>query len=195
MKIGILALQGAFIEHRQMLAKLDTQSFEIRQRSDLDQNPDLDGLIIPGGESTTMAKLLAELDLMQPLRAAIQNGLPTFGTCAGMILLSKGVTDSNQHNLDALDTTVRRNAFGRQLGSFYTTTQFADIGQVPATFIRAPYVEAVHTGNNIQPVVEILATVGDKIVAVRQGKVLATAFHPELSTNTKVHESFLALCV
>jgi 5'-phosphate synthase pdxT subunit len=183
MRIGILALQGAFIEHKQILDQLDIDSFQIRQLADLDLG--MDGLIIPGGESTTMAKLLVELDLLVPIRQAIQNGLPSFGTCAGLILLSKAVIGTKQSYLDALDTTVRRNAYGRQLGSFYTTTDFKGIGEVPATFIRAPYVEEAFGQ------AEVLAKVDHKIVAVRQQKVLATAFHPELSSDTRVHEYFL----
>ncbi|MDR3053228.1 MAG: pyridoxal 5'-phosphate synthase glutaminase subunit PdxT [Coriobacteriales bacterium] len=185
MNIGILALQGAFIEHRHALDALGARSFEIRQLADFD--PNMDGLIIPGGESTVIGKLLVELHLLEPLKRALASGLPIFGTCAGMILLSQRVANSDQHYLDALDTTVRRNAYGRQLASFQASTHFKGIGALCATFIRAPYVEQAG------PAVEVLATVDEKIVAVRQGSVLATAFHPELSPDTRVHEYFLKM--
>lgn len=183
MKIGVLALQGAFIEHIQMLQRLGTATKQIRQRADF--TDDLDGLILPGGESTVMGKLLRDLGLFQPLREAIVGGLPVFGTCAGMILLSRQIEGYAGNYLPALDTLVQRNAYGRQLGSFRTTATFAGLGQIPMVFIRAPYILAA------EPQVEILASVQGKVVAARQGTALATAFHPELTDDPQVHAYFL----
>ena len=183
MKIGVLALQGAFIEHRKTLDKLHTDSFEIRNRNDFDQP--MDGLILPGGESTTMDKLLHELNLFDPIKKSIEDGLPVFGTCAGMILLAKNVIDYKPH-FGIMDTTVKRNAYGRQLGSFYTEAEFKGLGQIPMTFIRAPYITAV--GENV----EVLSVVRHNIVAVREKNMLATAFHPELTDSTAVHQYFLS---
>lgn len=177
MRIAVLALQGAFIEHRQMLARLGVESFEVRQLRDWLQPKD--GLIIPGGESTTMMRLLRDLQLYDPIRKAIQEGLPTFGTCAGLILLD------SQH-LATMNIDARRNAYGRQLGSFHTEAAFRGLDhQVPMTFIRAPYINKVGDG------VEVLARVDDRIVAARQGRQLVTAFHPELDEDLSVHRLFL----
>jgi 5'-phosphate synthase pdxT subunit len=178
MRIAILALQGAFIEHEQMLQRLGVDTIEIRQRRDWMLPKD--GLILPGGESTVQMRLLNELGLYEPVRQAIAYGLPTFGTCAGMILLSEG-------RLGTMDFRVRRNAYGRQLGSFHTAGHVDGIGgDVPMTFIRAPYVEQVLTA-----VCKPIATVDGNIVAVRQGRQLATAFHPELDDDTRLHQAFL----
>ncbi len=182
MTVGILALQGAFAEHGQMLDKLNTAHFEIRQKKDLDQK--FDALILPGGESTVMGKLLRELDLYKVLREKICGGIPVFGTCAGLILLAGGV-EENQSCLGTMDIQVKRNAYGRQLGSFYAEEEFAGLGTIPMTFIRAPYIVSA------SPEVEILAKVDGKIVAARQGKQLVTAFHPELNADTGVHRFFL----
>jgi 5'-phosphate synthase pdxT subunit len=182
MRIGILALQGAFVEHAAMLDRLGAEHFEIRQRRDLDGG--MDGLILPGGESTTMRKLLRELDLFEPLRAQIAGGLPVFGTCAGLILLADTV-EGGEPCFGTMDVTAKRNAYGRQLGSFYTEAEFADQGRVPMTFIRAPYLAAV--GERATA----LATVDGRIVAAQQGKQLACAFHPELSDDLTVHRYFL----
>ena len=177
MRIAVLALQGAFIEHRQMLARLGVESFEVRQKSDWQQPKD--GLIIPGGESTTMMRLLHDLQLFDSVRKSIQEGLPVFGTCAGLILLDR------QH-LGTMDIDARRNAYGRQLGSFRTEASFRGIDhRVPMTFIRAPYIDKVGDG------VEVLAQVGGRMVAARQGRQLVTAFHPELDDDTAVHRLFL----
>lgn len=181
--IGILALQGAFIEHEQMLHRLGVSSFEIRQRRDIDCA--FDGLIIPGGESTVMGKLLHRLDLFEPLRERIAGGLPVFGTCAGMILLAKEISNDGNVYFGTMDMTVRRNAYGRQLGSFYTEADFKGIGKIPMTFIRAPYIERVYGD------AEVLAEVDGHIVAARQGNMLATAFHPEVNDSTAVHEYFI----
>lgn len=186
MKIGVLALQGAFIEHEHMLRRLDTDCFEIRQRADFDAS--MDGLIIPGGESTVMGKLLHELDLFDPVLHSIQTGLPVFGTCAGLLLLAKNISNDTRCHLATMDIVARRNAYGRQLGSFDTTADFAGGGPIPMTFIRAPYIEAVHADT------QALASVDGHIVAARQANQLVTAFHPELTENTAVHRYFLDMC-
>lgn len=184
MTIGILALQGAFIEHAQMLDTLGADHFEIRQFKDLERP--FDGLILPGGESTVMGKLLRESGMYDTIKERIQNGLPVFGTCAGLILLAGNIDGETSH-LGTMDIVVKRNAYGRQLGSFYTEDDFKGIGNVPMTFIRAPYI-AKAKGN-----VDILSKVNDRIVAARQGNQLVTAFHPELSEDTRVHEYFLEI--
>ena len=185
MVIGVLAVQGAFIEHEKVLESLGASYFEIRQKKDLEQH--MDGLILPGGESTVMGKLLVDLDLFEPLARMIEDGLPVFGTCAGMILLADRLSNDERRYFGTLPVTVRRNAYGRQLGSFHARAQMGGIGEIPMTFIRAPYVEQVHGA-------EILATVDDNIVAVRYKKQLATAFHPELDDDLSVHKYFLSFC-
>lgn len=185
MVIAILAVQGSFFEHEQILDKLGVEYFEIRQKSDLER--DFDGLILPGGESTTMGKLLHELDLFDTLQKKIADGLPVYGTCAGMILLSNKLSNDENVYFGTMDITVRRNAYGRQLGSFETVSDIKGIGEVPMIFIRAPYIESV--GEKA----EVLATVNGNIVAARQGNQLATSFHPELTDDTKVHEYFLSM--
>ena len=187
MKIGVLALQGAFIEHCDMLKKLGAEPVEIRQRSHFTDN--LDGLIIPGGESTVMGKLLCELELLGPVKNAILGGMPAFGTCAGLILLARQVEGGSEGAIPALDILVRRNAYGRQLGSFRRIEEFQGLGKTPMVFIRAPYVLEARNGT------QVLAVVDEKIVAVGHGKVLATAFHPELTEHTGIHEYFLTYCV
>ena len=141
MNIGILAVQGAFIEHEQILQKLGIQSMEIRCREDL-KKP-FDGLIIPGGESTVQGKLLKELEMFDTIKEMIEDGMPVFGTCAGLILLAKSLENDSRTHLGTMDITAVRNAYGRQLGSFYTEEDFADVGKIPMTFIRAPYIKAV----------------------------------------------------
>lgn len=185
MKIGVLAVQGAFIEHQKLLDKLEAESFEIRQLSDLSQ--DMDGIILPGGESTAIGKLLTDLDMLYPLREKIQLGLPVFGTCAGMILLAKEVVNpaNQQVLLKTMDIQVLRNAYGRQLGSFHAVTEFAGMPRVPMTFIRAPYIQ------KIGPTAQALACIAGHVVAARQGNQLVTAFHPELTADTRVHAYFL----
>ena len=185
MRIGVLAVQGAFIEHRQILESLGTETFEIRQLSDL--NEPMDGIIIPGGESTVIGKLLTDLGMMEPLKEKIQAGLPVFGTCAGMILLADKIENptKKQVNLGTMDITVVRNAYGRQLGSFHASADFGPSKEVPMTFIRAPYI------SEVGPKAEILSEVDGHIVAARQDHQLVTAFHPELTQDTRVHEYFL----
>lgn len=184
MRVGILALQGAFVEHAAMLDRLGAEHFEIRQLRDLDRP--FDALILPGGESTVMGKLLHDLGLFAPLQQRIRGGLPVFGTCAGLILLAKTV-DGGVPCFGTMDIYVKRNAYGRQLGSFYTEEEFEGIGKVPMTFIRAPYIEAV-SGD-----AEILAAVDGNIVAARQGNQLVTAFHPELNEDLSIHRRFLEI--
>lgn len=183
MTIGVLALQGAFIEHRKMLEKLNVTSFEIRKKEDL-LKP-FDGLIIPGGESTTIGKLLNDLDMMNTIRDYIDNGMPVFGTCAGLILLAKEIVNSDCKYLATMDISVQRNAYGRQLGSFNTESSFGDIDNLPMTFIRAPYITGV--GEDVK----VLSRVNGHIVAAQQGKQLVTSFHPELTGNTAVHQYFV----
>ena len=182
MRIGVLALQGAFIEHEKMLAKLGADSFEIRQLRDFTQP--MDGLIIPGGESTVQGKLLRELEIMQPLKDRIAQGLPVYGTCAGLILLAKEIDGGEAPHIAVMDIVAKRNAYGRQLGSFSTRAEFKGIGDIPMTFIRAPYISRSNGA-------EILAEVDGKAVAARQGKLLVTAFHPELTADLSVHRYFL----
>ena len=182
MTVAVLALQGAFLEHEQMLKKLGADYFEIRQKKDLDRP--FDALILPGGESTVMRKLLLELDIYDTLKQKIEDGLPVFGTCAGLILLAERVEDGVPC-FGTMNILAKRNAYGRQLGSFYTDAEFDGLGQVPMTFIRAPYIAQAGEG------VEILAEVDGKIVAARQGRQLVTAFHPELDGDTRIHEYFL----
>ena len=182
MTVAVLALQGAFLEHEQMLKKLGANYFEIRQKKDLDRL--FDALILPGGESTVMRKLLLELDIYDALKEKILSGLPVFGTCAGLILLADEV-EAGVPCFSTMNITAKRNAYGRQLGSFHTDAEFDGLGQVPMTFIRAPYIAQAGEG------VEILAEVDGKIVAARQGRQLVTAFHPELDGDTRIHEYFL----
>lgn len=182
MKIGVIAVQGAFIEHEKMLAELGISSFEIRKNSDL--NRSFDGFIIPGGESTVQGKLLKELNLFDALKELIKNGLPVFGTCAGLILLAKTIENERHAYFRTMDITARRNAYGRQLGSFHTTSNFKGIGDIPMTFIRAPYIQSAAKE------VEFLATVDGKIVAAKQKNQLVTAFHPELDHDLGVHRYF-----
>ena len=176
-------MQGAFAEHEASLDKLHIPHFEIRQADDLQD--DMDGLIIPGGESTVMGKLLKELSLYEPLKAKIEAGLPVFGTCAGLLLLAKDIDGEDALGFRTMNIVARRNAYGRQLGSFHTDAQFDGVGVVPMTFIRAPYIDEVFDDT------EVLSEVGGKIVAARQKNQLVTAFHPELDGDTRVHEYFL----
>lgn len=183
MRIGVLALQGAFIEHIRALEKLGIETVELRQKSDLDNK--FDGLVLPGGESTTQGKLLKELGMYDTVKQWIQDGMPVFATCAGMILLAENLSNDERTHFKTLPATVKRNAYGRQLGSFRCVEQFKGIGEIPMTFIRAPYIEAVGE------CVDILAKVDGNIVAVKYGKQLALSFHPELDDDTRIYEYFL----
>lgn len=184
MRIGVLALQGAFIEHRHKLTSLGVDHFEIRQRRDLDQP--FDGLILPGGESTTQRRLLNELGLFEPLKEKIQQGLPTLATCAGMILLATHITDQPAAHMGTMPIEVTRNYYGRQLGSFHR--QIMHEGQrLDLMFIRAPIVKRVDSE------VHILLKVDDLIVAVQYQNQIGLSFHPELSKQSYFHEQFLNL--
>ena len=189
MRIGILALQGAFAEHAKVLEKLGVVSVEIRNLDDFQQHQsDLSGLILPGGESTTMGKLLRDQQMLIPIREAILSGLPVFGTCAGLILLSKEIISQEESHLATMDIVVERNAYGRQLGSFYTEAECKGVGQIPMTFIRGPIISSVGEG------VEILATVDDQIVAAKEKNMLVTSFHPELTDDARLHQYFINMC-
>lgn len=178
-----MALQGAFAEHEEMLDELGAGHFQVRKKEDLERHHD--GLILPGGESTVMAKLLKDLDLFEPVREEIRNGMPVFGTCAGLILLSAHIDGEDDYGLGTMDMRAKRNAYGRQLGSFRVNGGFKGIGEVPMTFIRAPYILQAGDG------VEVLASVDGHIVAARQKNQMVTAFHPELTKDVKVHRFFL----
>ena len=188
MRIGVVALQGAFIEHMAMLRRLGVEAVPVRLPDGL---AGLDGLVIPGGESTTIGKLMATYGLLEPLRRTIEAGTPVYGTCAGMILLARDIGTAAQPILGAMDIVVKRNAFGRQLDSFEQEIAVPALGAEPfhAIFIRAPAVERV--GPRARP----LARLDDgTIVAAQQDHMLATAFHPELSRDTRMHAYFVAMC-
>ena len=185
MKIGVLALQGAFIEHLQVIERLGAKAVAVRLPSHLH---DLDGLIIPGGESTTMIRLMADYQLLQPLKDLVKEGLPILGTCAGMILMAKSVPGFTLQTLGLMDIAVRRNAFGSQVDSFEADLEMPALGQPPfhAVFIRAPIIETANS------TVEVLARLPNgAAVAARQGKMLAAAFHPELTPDARFHHYFL----
>jgi pyridoxal 5'-phosphate synthase pdxT subunit len=192
-RIGVLALQGDVREHLRALEEAGAEAVPVRRESEL---AEIDGLVIPGGESTTIDKLLRAFDLYEPVRQRLREGLPAYGSCAGMILLADRVIGGieGQRTLGGLDITVRRNAFGRQVESFETDLDMAGIEGEPvhAVFIRAPWVE------DVGPEAQVLAAVGEgpaagKIVAVRQGGLLATSFHPEVTGDTRVHRLFVQI--
>jgi 5'-phosphate synthase pdxT subunit len=186
-KVGVLALQGASRRHAEALAALGAHPVEIRTPEDLSG---VEGLVLPGGESTTMSRLLVLSDLFEPIAARLRSGMPVFGTCAGLILLAGAVLDGrpDQRSFGVLDVAVRRNGFGRQVDSFETELSVDGVagGRFPAVFIRAPVVERVGEG------VDVLAEVDSHPVLCRQGPVMAAAFHPELSDDLRLHELFLA---
>ena len=189
MKIGILALQGAFVEHEKVLTELGIESVELRNLEDFQQyRSNLSGLILPGGESTTMSKLLRDQDMLLPIREAIQSGLPVFGTCAGLILLAKQITSQEESHLATMDIVVERNAYGRQLGSFYTEADCKGVGKIPMTFIRGPIISSV--GEDV----EVLAIVNNQIVAAQEKNMLVTSFHPELTDDVRLHQYFINMC-
>ena len=187
--IGVLALQGDVREHIAVLASLDVRAVTVK---DADALAGVDGLILPGGESTTISMLAIRWGLMEPLRAAVRAGMPVFGSCAGMILLADTVLDgrADQEPIGGLDMVVRRNAFGRQVDSFEADVDFPALGEPPvrAVFIRAPWVESV--GPSVEVLASVPADSGDRIVAVRAGGLLATSFHPELTGDHRVHALF-----
>lgn len=183
MKIGILALQGAFQEHKNILDSLNIDNCLVKTKEQL---KDIDGIILPGGESTAIGKLLRDFDILEPLKEKIKNGFPVFGTCSGMILLAEKLSNSEVVHLGVMGIEVKRNAYGRQLGSFETLGDFKGIDKkVKMVFIRAPYVE------NIKEGAEILSVINGNITAVREKNMLAVSFHPELTDDTSVHEYFL----
>ncbi|HEY5032558.1 MAG TPA: pyridoxal 5'-phosphate synthase glutaminase subunit PdxT [Actinomycetes bacterium] len=195
--IGVFALQGDVREHMAALAATGARPVPVRRPTELDG---LDGIVLPGGESTTMSKLAVTFELLEPLRAAVKAGLPAYGSCAGMILLADRILDGrrDQQTVGGIDMTVRRNAFGRQVDSFEADLDFAELagGPVHAVFIRAPWVESV--GESVRVLATAPSAGGDgaeaRIVAVRQGNLLATSFHPELTGDTRVHAYFVDVC-
>ena len=189
MKIGILALQGAFAEHERVLERLGVENVELRNLEDFQKyQKELSGLILPGGESTTMGKLLRDQDMLIPIREAILSGLPVFGTCAGLILLAKEITSQDESHIGTMDMVVERNAYGRQLGSFYTEAECKGVGKIPMTFIRGPIISSV--GEDV----EILAIVDNQIVAAQEKNMLVTSFHPELNDDIRLHQYFIEMC-
>ncbi|MBE0430001.1 MAG: pyridoxal 5'-phosphate synthase glutaminase subunit PdxT [Thermoleophilia bacterium] len=185
--VGVLALQGAFREHRRALEKCGAQTREVRRRHEL---TGLDALVIPGGESTTIGKLMVSYGLLEPVRGLAREGLPVFGTCAGLVMLAGEVVEGDQPLLEVMEVKVRRNAFGRQVNSFETPLGLPALpgGQpFPGVFIRAPWIEQAGPG------VELLASHEGRPVAARQGNLLATAFHPELTDDLRLHDFFLDL--
>lgn len=183
MTAAVLAVQGAFAEHEQKLDELGINHIELRARADLDR--DFDALILPGGESTVQGKLLRELGMFDALKDRIQHGLPVLATCAGMILLAESIENDDRQYFATLPVTVRRNAYGRQLGSFFTEAEYDGLGKVPQTYIRAPFVTNVSDG------VEVLSEVDGHITAVRYKNQTALAFHPELSGDLRIYRDFL----
>lgn len=184
MKIGVLAVQGAFIEHEMMIKKLGASCIEIRQKSDLES---IDGIILPGGESTVQGKLLRSLDMLETIQTKINEGLPVLATCAGLILLAKEIESDETRHLSTLPVTVKRNAYGRQLGSFQTLGSVGNIENYPMTFIRAPYI------TDASKDVTILSTVDSNIVGVQYKNQIALAFHPEVTNDLRIHKSFLEI--
>lgn len=186
MKIGVLALQGAFREHARMLQQLGADTVLVKLPKHLDG---IEGLVIPGGESTTIGKLMREYDLLEPIRAMGQEGLPVFGTCAGMIVMAKEIEGAEEPHLGLMSVRVNRNSFGRQRESFEADLEMPAVGDepYPAVFIRAPHVTQVGAG------VDVLAKYDDRIVAAREGNFLALSFHPELTDDPRIHKYFLSM--
>lgn len=185
MVIAVLAVQGAFLEHEQMLEKMNIPYVELRKKDDLLQK--YDGIILPGGESTVQGKLLKELDMFDTLQEQILAGMPVMATCAGLILLANKVSNDDREYFKSLDVVVKRNAYGRQLGSFFIKEEYKGIGEIPMTFIRAPYIEKVGVD------VEVLVVENDHIVAVREKNQLGMAFHPELDQDERVYQYFITM--
>ena len=191
-KIAVLAVQGAFVEHEKILSELghekniEIETIEIRQKKDVLKK--FDGLILPGGESTVMGKLLHELDIFDELKKKIQSGLPVLGTCAGLILLAEKLSNDEHVHFATLPVTVKRNAYGRQLGSFYIMEDVKGVGRIPMAFIRAPYIESVRDD------VEVISKADGNIVGVRYKNQLGISFHPEVTKDTRMHRYFLRMC-
>lgn len=187
MRVGVLAVQGDFAKHIEMLERCGVEAVEVRSPEQL---ADVDGLIIPGGESTTVGKLMDRYGIDKAIIKRVEEGMPLFGTCTGMIVMSREIEGSDQHRLGLLDVTVRRNAFGRQVDSFEADLNVPELdgeGPVRAVFIRAPFITEMR--NNVK----VLARVEDKIVFIREGNCLAAAFHPELTDDCRVHEYFVKM--
>lgn len=184
-KIAVLCVQGAFIEHENKLKKLGADCIELRQKADLEQS--FDGLVLPGGESTVQGKLLKELGMFDILKEKIEDGMPVLATCAGLILLANRLSNDERVWFGTLPVTVRRNAYGRQTGSFFTQEVIDGIGMFPMEFIRAPYIETVSDET------KVLAKADGNTVAVRYHNQIGVAFHPELTEDTRLHEMFLNL--
>ncbi|MCL6442914.1 MAG: pyridoxal 5'-phosphate synthase glutaminase subunit PdxT [Alicyclobacillus sp.] len=186
MKIGILAVQGAFREHERMLQHLGADTVQVKLKAHLEE---IDGLVIPGGESTSIGKLMREYDLIAPIRQLFAAGMPVFGTCAGMIVMANRIQGGEEPHLAIMDVEVNRNSFGRQKDSFETELDIPVLGQnpFPAVFIRAPHI--THVGEGVQ----VLAHYQDRIVAVQQGHALALSFHPELTGDSRLHAYFMSL--
>ena len=182
MKIGILAVQGAFIEHEKIIKELGADCIEIRKKEQLE---DIDGIILPGGESTVQGQLIRKLEILEPLKEMINNGLPVLATCAGAILLSQTIENGDEAHLGTLPVEIKRNAYGRQLSSFATNANIDGIGEFPMVFIRAPYISSVSEN------VRILATVDEHIVAVQYKNQIGMSFHPELTSDIRIHKYFL----
>ncbi|SDY36031.1 pyridoxal 5'-phosphate synthase glutaminase subunit PdxT [Thermoactinomyces sp. DSM 45892] len=183
MKIGVLALQGAVREHLHLLEKVGVEAIAVKKQEQLQ---DLDGLIFPGGESTTMGKLIRKYNLLEPIRDFHRQGKPLFGTCAGLILLANEIEDADEPHLAVMDMTVKRNAFGRQVDSFEAKLAIKEVAEdFHAVFIRAPLI--THVGNEV----EVLAEVNGEVVAARQGHVLCASFHPELTDDARFHQFFV----
>lgn len=187
MKIGVLALQGGVIEHMNHLRALDCEAVEVRKPEELDE---LDGIILPGGESTTIGKLLRKTAIFGKLKEKIINGFPVWGTCAGMILLAKDIENDEARHLQVMDITVKRNGYGSQIDSFSTNLRLNEVSdvEIPLVFIRAPFI------TKIKDSVKVLCKIDRNIVAVRQDNMLATSFHPELTENLEFHRYFIKMC-
>lgn len=185
MKVGIVAVQGAFIEHEKILESLGIECIELRNKSDITENK-FDGIVLPGGESTVQGKLLRELEMFELIKKMILDGVPVLATCAGMILLSEHISGDSTVHFGTLPVTVKRNAYGRQLGSFVASSNFEGIGNFEMIFIRAPYIEKIENQE-----VQVLAKVDENIVAVKYENQIAMAFHPEMGEDFRLHELFL----
>jgi len=187
LKIGVLSLQGDVDEHMHHIAKLGHEGIEIKKLDDMDG---IDGIILPGGESTTIGKILRETKMLIPLRGKILSGLPVWGTCAGMILLAKYIEGSNQEHLKVMDIKVKRNAYGSQINSFTRDVIINEISSepLPLVFIRGPLITEVLSD------AKIICTVDDKIVAAKQKNMFATSFHPELTDSLEMHKYFINMC-
>ena len=184
-RIGVLAVQGAFAEHEAMLSLLGAECHELRNIKDLEEKPD--GLVLPGGESTVQRKILMESGMLAPIKSWIEEGMPVLATCAGLILLAKHLSNDARTCFKTLPVTVRRNAYGRQLGSFVTEAEVRHIGPMRQNFLRAPYIEQA------SPEVEVLSATDGHITAVRYEKQLALSFHPEVGGDARLHEMFLQM--